>query len=227
MIEYSVILPVYNEEESLNKLCSSLEEVMSKLSKPYEIIFIDDGSQDKSLEILRSLQSKSRNVLLIDLGKHLGQARAMQAGFDAARGDIIITIDSDGQFDPQDIPKLLDKLNQGFDVVCGFRDKRRDAFSKIASAKIANIIRRIFIGERIHDVGSTFRAYRSKTVKNLSLTKDKLLLMTAILLKKGYRIGEVKVRHYPRATGQSKYNVKNRFFSGLIGIIKLDKYKKQ
>lgn len=226
MIEYSVILPVYNEEESLLKLCSSLEEVMSKLAKPYEIIFIDDGSSDNSLEIIKGLQTKSKNVLLIDLGMHCGQAKAMQTGFDAAKGSIIITIDSDGQFDPQDIPKLLDKLNQGYDVVCGFRDKRRDSFSKIISAKIANIIRRIFIGEKIHDVGSTFRAYRSKTVKNLSLTKDKLILMTAILLKKGYRIGEVKVKHYPRAAGQSKYNVRNRFFSGLIGLLKLGKYKK-
>jgi len=227
MVKFSVVIPIHNEEGAISGVYYSLQEVMSGIGEAYEIIFVDDGSHDKSLEVLQSLQdAKNRDLRVIALEEHLGQAKAMQAGFTAAKGAIIITIDGDGQFDPRDIPKLLKKLNQGYDVVCGFRDHRIDPWTKIISAKIANMFRRVLIGEKIHDVGSTFRAYRSETVKNLDLTKEKLILMTAILLKKGYRIGEVKVSHYPRTSGASKYNIKNRLFTGLSGILKVIKLKK-
>ncbi len=206
-IEYSVVIPIYNEEKSLLPLYYSIRNVMSEIKYPYEIIFINDGSTDNSLDILKSISSKSNDVILVNLTENYGQSTAMQAGFDFSTGKIIITIDGDLQNDPRDIPRLLDKMRQGYDVVCGWRHDRHDPFLKRISAKIANVFRRLFWKEKIHDVGCTLRVYLRRTLKDIHLYRHRHRFLTFILLRKGFKIGEIKIKHHPRRFGKSKYSV--------------------
>ena len=173
MIEYSVIIPVYNEQESVMPLYFSLKQVMDNLGKPYEIIFVNDGSQDNTLEALKGINNKSTHLHTINLNTHKGKSLALQAGFDRAQGRIIITMDGDLQNDPNDISRLLEKMAQGYDVVCGWRRIRHDPWAKKAAADIANYLRRIAFHENVHDVGCTLRAYTAGSIKGLKLYRQR------------------------------------------------------
>lgn len=216
----SVIIPVYNEEKSVKPLYASLKNVMSALGEPYEIIFVNDASDDKTREALKALEADSPNSVIISLEEHKGQSAAMQAGFDAARGELIITLDGDLQNDPEDIPNLLEKMKEGYDVVCGWRHERKDPLLKRISSGIAVFARRTFTKEKIHDVGCTLRAFKRDVLKNVYLSGSMHRFFTLIMLKSGYKIGEIKVRHHPRKFGKSKYNIRNRLFEGLAGLIR-------
>lgn len=230
---------MYNEEESLRLLYSSLRKTMESLREAYEIIFVNDGSVDNSFEVLKNISSKSNNLIIIDLAKNYGQSAAVQAGFDIASGEIIITMDGDLQNDPDDIPRLLEKMKEGYDVVCGWRYKRYDPLLKKISSKIANIFRRIFWNERIHDVGCTLRVYLKKTLKDIYLYgRMDPSFLTLILLKKGFKIGELKIKHNRRDFGRSKYGVFGQgaikniidiccfiFFSNCNNTIKQKRYR--
>lgn len=226
-MRYSVVIPVYNEERSILSVYSSVKEVMQSLQREYEIIFVNDGSEDNSLTLLKAISFNNDDLKLVSLDKNYGESFALQSGFDNASGEIIISMDGDGQFEPRDIPRLLGKLNKDYDVVCGWRHKRQDPRLRIISSRIANLIRRLLVGEKIHDVGCSFRVYRKDCVKNLGLKGPMQRFIVAILLKNGCRIAEVKVSHYPRISGNSNYNIRNRLFNSLTGMINVLRYKKK
>lgn len=215
MPDFSVVVPVYNEEDSITPLYFSLKRVMDSLKKSYEIIFINDGSQDNTLEALRSLNRKSAGLCIIDLNMRCGKSLALQAGFDRAQGKIIITLDGDLQNDPADIPRLLNKMEEGYDVVCGWRRIRRDPCVKKAASVIANYIRRVSFHENVHDVGCTLRVYTADSIKGLRLYRQRHRFLTALLKKQGARIGELEVEHRFRQSGYSKYGTITRLFSSI------------
>jgi glycosyltransferase involved in cell wall biosynthesis len=217
--ELSVVIPVYNEEENVRILYEELKEVLSKVGKSYEIIFVDDGSTDRTFQILKELNEKDKTVKVIRFRRNFGQSAALKAGFDYAKGKIVVSMDGDLQNDPRDIPKLLEKMeNEDLDVVCGWRYNRKDPVSKKLFSKIANWLRRRLTKEKIHDSGCTLRAYKSECVKDLELYGEMHRYIPALLLWKGYRIGEVKVNHRPRVYGKTKYNWK-RLIKGFLDLI--------
>lgn len=222
---YSLVIPVYNEEGSILAVYSSVKEVMQTLRQEYEIIFVNDASEDNSLNLLKNLSSYNNDLKLISFAKNCGESVALQNGFDSASGEVIISMDGDGQLEPKDIPKLLEKLNEGYDVVCGWRHKRCDPWPKILSAKIANFAMRFLIGQKIHDMGCALRVYRKGCVRNLKFKGQLQRFIAAVLLKNGWRIAEVKVSHSPRRLGNSNYNITNRMFNSLTGLIQVLRYK--
>ena len=219
-MKYSVIIPIYNEEDSLLPLYNSLKEVMNKLNGQYEILFVDDGSTDSSLERLKRVYVNSKNLAIVILKERAGKAEALQAGFDNAEGEIYITLDGDGQDDPGEIPSLLNKMDEGFDVVYGWRSRRQDPFIKKIASKTANLIRKLITKEKIHDVGCAMRVFRKKDVKQVCLSKGLHRFFSAIMVKFGYKVGEIKVVHYPRKTGITKYGIWGRLVEGIIDSIR-------
>lgn len=203
----SIVIPVYDEEESLPELYRSLKEALVALGARYEIIFVDDGSSDSSLLILEDIQAADDKVVVISFRKNFGQTAAMAAGFDYAKGDIIITMDADLQNDPADIPKLLEKINE-YDVVSGWRKERKDPFlSRRLPSVIANWLISVVTGVYLHDYGCTLKAYRADVVKNIRLYGDMHRFIPAIASWVGAEITEVETRHNPRRFGTSKYGI--------------------
>ncbi|MBT3463775.1 glycosyltransferase family 2 protein [archaeon] len=218
MTEISIVLPTYNEEESVKPLYDKLNSTLKKLNKKYEIIFIDDGSSDNTYQNLLKLKKSDKNIKIIKFRSNFGQTAAMDAGFKAAKGKIIIAMDADLQNDPTDIPKLLNKIDQGFDVVSGWRYKRQDSFSKKIFSKLAHELRRIFTGEKIHDSGCSLKAYRKECFDNLDLYGEMHRYIPAILKWRGFKITEVKVNHKRRQYGKTKYNL-SRVYHGFLDLI--------
>lgn len=223
-IKYSVIIPVHNEERSIQHLYHSLKDVMDKLKENYELIFVNDGSTDDSLKVLRGIDTRPSNLAIVSLDEHRGQSLAMQAGFDVSRGELIITIDGDLQNDPQDIPILISKMKEGYDVVCGWRYERKDPLIKIIISKISSILHRVIFKENIHDPGCTLRVFKKNILREIFLFDGAHRFFTLITVKLGYRMGEVKVSHHPRRFGKSKYNIVNRlgWFIDLIRFLFFD-----
>jgi glycosyltransferase involved in cell wall biosynthesis len=206
-VELSVVIPAYNEEESVGPLYEELHEVLSALGKTYEIVFVDDGSTDATFERLRALHEQDPTVKIVKFRSNFGQSAAMKAGFDHAGGEVVITMDADLQNDPRDIPRLLEKMEaDDLDVVCGWRYNRHDPFSKKVFSKFANSLRKVLTHETIHDSGCTLRAYRRECVKGLELYGELHRYIPAMLLWKGYHIGELETNHRERSFGRSKYN---------------------
>ncbi|MCM8782109.1 MAG: glycosyltransferase family 2 protein [Candidatus Omnitrophica bacterium] len=193
---------------------------MDRLGEPYEIIFVNDCSNDSSLEVLNCLDSQSSSLTIVNLKEHSGQSIALQAGFDIARGELIVMMDSDYQNDPEDIPNLLEKMKENYDVVCGWRYKRKDPFSKLFVSRISWLARRIIFNEKIYDPGCSLRVFKRDVIKNISLFKGAHRFFTLIALRQGYKIAEIKVGHYPRRYGKSKYNIRNRLVDSIVVFIK-------
>ncbi len=214
-IEFSVIIPVFNEEASILPLGEQLLAVMRALGKPFEIIFVDDCSTDKTAEAVCSLSGYAGLMVLVRLARHEGQSAALQAGFEQARGDILITLDGDLQNDPRDIPRLLARLNAGYDLVCGWRQKRHDPSLRRLSSGVARLFRRALLRDRVHDVGCTLRVFKRAVAEGIALSPGMHRFFTLIAQKRGFSIAEERVAHAPRAFGVSKYNVRNRLFIGL------------
>ncbi len=219
MLKFSVVVPIYNEEKAFMLVYNSLKNVMDKIGQTYEIIFVNDGSTDKGPDMLKSIDSNPANLIIVDLDKHRGQSVAMQAGFDIAQGEFIITMDGDLQNDPEDIPYLLDKLKDGYDVVCGWRYNRKDPWSKVITSNLASFFLRLMIKQNIHDFGCTLRIFKKEVLKDIYLSKGMHRFFVLIMFKLGYKIGEVKVNHHPRRFGESKYNIHNRLFECLTDFI--------
>lgn len=216
--DLSIIIPLYNEEESLLPLYKKVKDVMPKLGKPCEIIFVDDGSTDKSLENLKGIQRKDNSVKIIVFRKNFGQSAAISAGFLNASGRIFIVMDADLQNDPEDIPGLLDKMSQGYDVVSGWRYEREDPFSKKISSKISNWMHRKLTGLEIHDSGCSLKAYKRESVENLELYGEMHRYIPALISAKGFKIGEIKVEHNYRKYGKSKYS-SSRLIKGFLDLM--------
>ena len=204
----SIVIPVYNEEENILMLYDEIEKVFAQTDQVYEVIFIDDGSIDKSLQILKELQKNKDPVVVVALRKNFGQTAAMSAGFDLARGDVIIAMDADLQNDPNDIPLLLAKIEEGNDVVTGWRFDRQDPYiSRKLPSKIANKIISWATNVKLHDYGCTLKAFRREVIKSIQLYGEMHRFIPAIASGMGISIAEVKVNHRPRRFGSSKYGI--------------------
>jgi len=204
----SVVIPLLNEEENIPYLYDELNEVMATIDADYELIFIDDGSTDKSPLLLKELHDKDDHVVVVNFRKNFGQTAAMAAGFDYAKGDVIITMDADLQNDPHDIPLLLEKINEGNDVVTGWRYDRKDAFiNRRLPSIIANKIISKTTGVNLHDYGCTLKAFSKDVVKNVKLYGEMHRFIPAIASGMGIDFTEVKVNHRPRRFGTSKYGI--------------------
>lgn len=207
MIDISVVIPVYNEEENVARLHSVLKEVMDGTGLTYEIIFVDDGSRDSTGEILEKLQRDDPRLVVISLRRNFGQTAAISAGFDHSRGGVIVTLDGDMQNDPKDIPRLWHEI-QECDVVSGWRAERKDPFlSRRVPSAIANWLISWVTGVKLHDYGCTLKAYRKEVVDNIRLYGEMHRFIPAIASWMGVRIKELKVAHHPRRFGRSKYGL--------------------
>lgn len=217
----SIVLPVYNESGNLKPLLEELTDTVEadKLEdyRPYEIIFVDDGSSDGSREILRDAAETHTNVKAILLRRNFGQSAALAAGIDSAGGDVIVTMDSDMQNDPADIPRLLDELEEGYDCVSGWRKDRKDSVSKTIPSKIQTYLAWT-AGPEIHDFGCTLKAYRSEAIKDIDLHGEGHRYIPSHLHRRGYRVTEVPVDHRPRNAGDTKYGTK-RLLKGSLDLI--------
>ncbi len=204
----SIVVAIYNEEESIPELCARLDEVMRGLGRSYEILLVDDGSSDRSWEVLPRMAERYPCLRLIRFRRNFGQTAAIAAGFDAAEGEVIVTIDADLQNDPADIPLLLEHIDGGMDVVSGWRKHRRDRFldRRLPSLLANRLISRI-TGVRLHDYGCSLKAYRRDIVKNIKLYGEMHRFIPALASWIGGRIAEVPVRHHPRRFGKSKYGI--------------------
>ncbi|OGD38938.1 MAG: glycosyl transferase [Candidatus Aminicenantes bacterium RBG_19FT_COMBO_58_17] len=204
----SLVIPVFNEAENLAELYRELVDALEKSSRAFEVIFIDDGSADSSWTVLRSLQQKDGRIKLIRLRRNFGQTAALAAGFDYARSEIIISLDADLQNDPKDIPLLIRKIEEGYDIVNGWRRKRKDKFlSRRVPSIIANQLISRLTRVRLHDYGCTLKAFRSEVIKNVKLYGELHRFIPAIASQLGVRIAEVEVSHRPRKHGKSKYSL--------------------
>jgi glycosyltransferase involved in cell wall biosynthesis len=207
-LQLSVVIPLLNEEENIPLLYDELKEVLDSIGEKYEIIFIDDGSSDKSLLLLRELQNTDSSVVVVSFRKNFGQTAAMAAGFDYARGEIIITMDADLQNDPHDIPQMLEQIKAGNDVVTGWRFDRKDAFiNRRLPSIIANKIISKTTGVNLHDYGCTLKAFRKEVIKNVKLYGEMHRFIPAIASGIGIDFTEVKVNHRARRFGSSKYGI--------------------
>lgn len=203
----SIVIPVFEEEESLPHLYKSIKDVMDRLKNPYEIVFVDDGSRDGTFRILEQMQLKDKRVVVVSFRRNFGQTAAMAAGFEYATGDIIITMDADLQNDPTDIPKLIEKIKD-HDVVSGWRKNRQDKFlSRRLPSMIANGLISRVTGVRLHDYGCTLKAYRKEVIKNVKLYGEMHRFIPAIASWVGASITEVETTHHARKFGKSKYGI--------------------
>jgi len=204
----SVVIPAYNEEENVPILYEKLKKVLDGLGQDYEIIFVDDGSTDGTYQRLKQLAEKDSKLKIIRFKRNYGQTAAMFASFEHAKGDVIITLDADLQNDPEDIPPLLEKLEEGYHVVSGWRKDRKDPFlSRRLPSMVANWLISKITGVHLHDYGCTLKAYRAEVVKDLELFGDMHRFLPALTKRRGAKITEVVVRHHPRMFGRSKYGI--------------------
>ena len=207
-VQVSVVVPVYNEEESVDMLCAKLHEALSGIGRTYEILLIDDGSSDATWSRLSELSRKIPCLRIIRFRRNFGQTAAMSAGFDFARGEVIVTLDADLQNDPKDIPKLLDRVDQGFDVVSGWRKDRKDAFiNRRLPSILANALISKITGVALHDYGCTLKAYRREVIKGVRLYGEMHRFIPALASWVGGSLDEVVVDHHARQFGTSKYGI--------------------
>ena len=204
----SIVVPVFNEEESISLLYSKIQKVSETLGTPYEIVFVDDGSHDKTFAILTTIHHTDPHVKVIRFRKNFGQTAAMAAGFQYAHGAVIVSMDGDLQNDPADIPRLLARMAEGYDVVCGWRKERKD---KLVSRKIPSRIANWLIGKisgvPIHDNGCSLKAYRAEIIKRVALYSEFHRFIPAMSTLSGARIAEIVVDHHARQFGRSKYGI--------------------
>ena len=220
-IDYSVIIPVYNEEGNIEPLYSMLKAVLQRVGRPCEIVFVDDGSKDGTYDILRELNASDPLCRVIRFRRNFGQTAALAAGFAHARGEIIVTLDGDLQNDPNDIPLLLKKIGEGYDVVSGWRVRRKDKFlTRRVPSVCANWLISKITGVRLHDYGCTLKAYRREVAQNIGLYGEMHRFIPAMASWMGISVAEAEVNHYPRQHGISKYGLSRtlRVFLDLITV---------
>jgi dolichol-phosphate mannosyltransferase len=222
----SVVIPVFNEEENVGPLNAELMEVLQGLNKTFEVIYVDDGSKDKSYALLKELQKNNPSIRIIRFRKNSGQTAAFDAGIKAALGEVIVTMDADLQNDPYDIPKLLEKIGD-VDAVCGWRHKRNDTFIRRISSRIANSVRNRLSGETIHDVGCSLKAFRSVYAKKMKLFTGMHRFFPTLIKMEGGTVAEIPVNHRPRKFGTPKYNIRNRVVRSFIDLLAVCWMKKR
>ena len=217
-LEISVVVPVFNEEESLPLLVPSLVGVLNLLAMSYEVVFVDDGSSDRSWEILTGMISEYPFFRAIRFRENRGSSAALVAGVREARGGKIVTLDSDLQNDPADIPKLLGYLDH-YDMAAGWRKKRNDPWLRRISSKIANAIRNWLSGEKINDSVCPLRVFKKECFEEIPKFNGMHRFLPTLMKMEGYRVVEVPVSHHPRRFGKSKYNIRNRMWRSFIDLL--------
>ena len=217
-IEISAVVPVYNEEGNLPVLIPALVEVLKNLGRSYEIIFVDDGSSDESRRILKEMASEHASLRILRFKENRGLSTALEAGMREARGEIIVTLDSDLQNDPADIPRLLEYLDR-YDMATGWRQKREDKWLKKISSKIGNLVRNWVSGENIQDSACTLRAFKKECIQEIPVFNGMHRFLSTLVKMRGFGIIEVPVAHHPRRFGKSKYNIRNRMVRSFIDLL--------
>jgi glycosyltransferase involved in cell wall biosynthesis len=214
----SVVVPVFNERESVRPLTGELLEALRGLGRPFEIVFVDDGSTDGTSEVLADLVGDEPEVVCVRLRRNFGKAAALMAGFGEARGDAVVTIDGDLQDDPAEIPRMIAELERGADLVSGWKERRRDPLSKRAASKVCNGVTARMSGVDLHDLNCGFKAYRAEVVHSLALTGDQYRYIPVLAANEGFRVREIAVNHRPRRYGRSKYGLE-RYLRGLLDLL--------
>lgn len=225
----SVIIPVLDEQESLTELFSQVSKSLQHLTNEYEIVFIDDGSTDGSVELIEKMAEQDSHVHLIQFFRNYGKAAALSEGFRYANGDIVITMDADLQDDPEEFEGLIKKLDEGFDLVTGWKKVRHDPLSKRIPSKLANLVTRMMTGVNVHDMNCGLKAYRQSVVKTLDIYGGRHRYIPALAGQQKFRITEMVVNHRPRQFGKTKYGGSRLFhgFFDLVTILFLSRYTQQ
>jgi glycosyltransferase involved in cell wall biosynthesis len=214
----SIVVPVFNEAPSVQGLFAELRAVLDQLGQSWEVIFVDDGSTDLTFETLKNLHETEDAVRVVRMRRNFGKSRALATGFEMARGDIVVTIDGDLQDDPIEIPRLLLKLDEGFDLVSGWKATRQDPLSRRAASRMFNFFAGLISGVRLRDMNCGLKAYRVEVVRGLALHGELHRFIPVLASHEGYRIAELSVHHRPRIHGRSRYGLE-RYIRGLLDLI--------
>ncbi len=219
---HSLVIPCHDEAENIGPLLGAAFGILENLRAPWEVIVVDDGSADGTGALLDAIAARRPEVRVVHFSKNCGQAFALFAGLQAARGEIILTLDGDGQNDPRDLPGLLDHLHRsGADVVCGWRRNRHDSALRRLMSRVANAVTSRVLGDGLHDNGSQVRVFRREVISALTLGPLLQSFLPAMAVAAGYRVAEMPVRHLPRRHGRSHYGLRNLWLRPLIEMLKL------
>lgn len=214
----SVVIPVYDEERSVELVYAELRATLDALGRPWEAVFVDDGSSDGTFSVLTRIHAQADNIRVVRLRRNFGKAAALDAGFGEASGEVVVTIDGDLQDDPAEIPRLLAKLDEGYDLVSGWKTKRRDPLTRRVPSKLFNGIAGRISGLRLHDLNCGLKAYRSEVVRGLRLYGELHRYIPVLAHYGGYRVTELPVHHRPREHGRSRYGVE-RYLRGFLDLL--------
>lgn len=218
---YSIVIPLFNEEENLRLLYTKVVEIMDAMGGTYQVVFVDDGSSDRTCDLLREICANDSRVAAVRLRRNFGQTTALQAGFDYAEGEVIISLDGDLQHDPAEIPQFISKINEGYDLVSGWRVKRMDTWlTRRLPSRIANWLMAKLSGVDIHDFGTTFKAYRREILQHMRLYGDHHRFIPALASSFGARIAEIPIKNIPRTNGKSNYGL-SRTIRVIIDLISI------
>ena len=223
----SVVVPLLNEEHSLEALYSEIASALQSRSDDFEVVFVDDGSTDGSMSVLSRLHDEMANVVVIHLRRNFGKAAALQAGFLEARGEFVVTIDADLQDDPSEIPKMLAKLDEGFDLVSGWKTRRNDPYVRRLFSRVFNWMTGTVSGVRLHDVNCGLKAYRAEVLQGMRLYGELHRFIPVLAAYRGFRIAEIPVNHRPREHGRSRYGPERylRGFFDLLSVTFMGRYR--
>jgi glycosyltransferase involved in cell wall biosynthesis len=217
-VDISVVIPLYNEEGSLKELHQQLRSTLGRINVRYELLFVDDGSTDRSFSVLRDLKRTDRHIKIIRFRRNYGKSAALSVGFDKALGDIVITMDADLQDDPGEIPALKRRIEEGFDLVSGWKKVRRDPITKTIPSRFFNMVTRLMTGIPIHDFNCGLKAYRRDVVKAVRIYGELHRYIPVLAHWEGFKIGELVVQHRPRRYGKTKFGI-GRFWKGLLDLM--------
>jgi len=223
----SVVVPLFNEEHSLDALYHEIAAVLDSQPEPYEVVFVDDGSTDGSMAALERLHAETTNVVVVHLRRNFGKAAALQAGFLEARGEVVVTMDADLQDDPAEIPQLLAKLDEGFDLVSGWKTRRNDPWSRRVLSKVFNWATGVVSGVRLHDVNCGLKAYKAEVLKGMRIYGELHRFIPVLASYRGFRVAEIPVNHRAREHGRSRYGLSRylRGFFDLLSVTFMGRYR--
>lgn len=213
-----MIIPLLNEEESLKELHQQLRTVLNRVNSRYELIFVDDGSTDRSFQVLRDLKRNDNRIKIIRFRRNYGKSAALSVGFEKSQGNVVITMDADLQDDPNEIPSLIKRLNDGYDVVSGWKKVRRDPITKTVPSRFFNLVTRLMTGIRIHDFNCGLKAYRKDVVKTVRVYGELHRYIPALAHWEGFKVGEMIVQHRARKYGKTKFGL-GRFWKGFLDLL--------
>ncbi len=214
----SIVIPLYNEEESVHPLTNEIKKALNPLGLNYEVIFVDDGSTDDSLKKIKEICNSDKKFRFVSFRKNYGKSAALQVGFKYVSGDAVITMDADLQDDPKEIPNLLKKLDEGYDLCSGWKKKRFDPVVKKLSSKFFNFVTRVLTGIKIHDFNCGLKAYKRDVVRNIKIYGELHRYIPVLANWQGFTVTEIPVQHHPRRYGKTKFGI-SRFFKGFVDLI--------